>query len=98
MGDGWIKAYRQTMESQVFCNSELFHVWMYCLFRAGHGHRWVNVRTGRGSTRVELLPGQFIFGRKTAAAALGMSPSSVRNRMSKLKEIGNVDIQPDTHF
>jgi len=56
------------------------------------------VQTGAGTTEVELKPGQFIFGRKTASEELKMKPSSVRNRMVKLQNIENLDIQPDTHY
>ncbi|NDY71447.1 hypothetical protein [Desulfobacter hydrogenophilus] len=45
-----------------------------------------------------MKKGQFIFGRKTAAKELKMSPSTIRNRMEKLKTVENLDIQTDTHF
>ncbi|WP_020585632.1 hypothetical protein [Desulfobacter curvatus] len=45
-----------------------------------------------------MKKGQFIFGRKTAAKELKMSPSTIRNRMEKLKNVENLDIQTDTHF
>jgi hypothetical protein len=66
--------------------------------KATHSQIWIPVKTGVGSTEVELMPGQFIFGRFEGAKELKMKPSSVRNRMEKLKNIGNLDIQPDTHF
>ena len=66
--------------------------------KGNHEETWVPVKTGRGETQVHVLPGQFIFGRKTAAKELNMDTSNVRNRMKKLKTIGNVDMQPDTHY
>ncbi len=46
----------------------------------------------------EVQPGQFIYSRKKAAKELGMPESTVRNRMEKLDDMGNVDIQKDNHF
>jgi len=45
-----------------------------------------------------LLPGQFIFGRESAAKELGMKPSTVRNRMQKLKKMGNLDIKVASQY
>ena len=66
--------------------------------KASHKEIWIPVRTGIGFTQVQILPGQFIFGRHEAAKELKMRPGSVRNRMEKLKNIGNLDIKPDKHF
>jgi len=98
MNDGYIKAYRKTMKSRVFQNEGLFKVWMWCLWKASHTEQWVSIKTGRGFTEIHLLPGQFIFGRKTAAKELKMKPSTVRNRILKLKNMGNLDIQSNTHY
>ena len=66
--------------------------------KASHEEKWVPIKTGKGETIVHLMPGQFIFGRKSASKKLRMKPSSVRNRIEKLKNIGNLDTQPNTHF
>jgi hypothetical protein len=57
-----------------------------------------SVKTGRGHTLVNLFPGQFLFGRHTAAEKLRIPPSSIRNRMQTLKNLKMVDIQPDKHY
>ncbi|HUU53197.1 MAG TPA: hypothetical protein VMW44_00985 [Candidatus Bathyarchaeia archaeon] len=98
MDRGYVKLYRKSIDSQVFANTELWKVWTWCLMKATHKPIWVELPTGRGITEVFLQPGQFIFGRKTASKKLRMKPSSIRNRIKKLKNIGNLDIQPDTHF
>ena len=54
--------------------------------------------TGKGETEVELLPGQFIFGRKTAARSMKMKESTIRNRIEKLKKLEKIDIKSDTHY
>ena len=98
MNNGCIQIHRKIMDSQVWKNPELFKVFCWCILRANYTDRWVTVATGRGETTVHIKRGQFIFGRLKAAEELNMKPSSVRNRMAKLKKMQNVDIQPDTHF
>ncbi len=95
---GFIFLHRKLLDSRVFQNEGLLKVWIWCLLKAGHEDRWVPVKTGRGETEILLRKGQFIFGRKTAAKELKMSPSTIRNRMEKLKKVENLDIQTDTHF
>ncbi len=82
----------------MWANSQLWQVWCYCLLRSNHEDQWVTVKTGRGETEVLVKSGQFLFGRKSAGKTLRQKPTSVYNRLKKLKKLGNVDIQPDTHF
>ena len=96
--EGFVLLYRKTIDSRVFQNANLYKVWSWCLCKASHKEQWVPMQTGRGITEVHIYPGQFIFGRKVAAKELLMKPSSVRNRMEKLKNMRNVDIQPDRHY
>jgi len=94
--DGWVPLFRKSMDSQVFQNPGLWKVWTWCLMKASHTEQWVPMKTGRGKTEVHLMPGQFIFGRKTAAKELRMKPSTVRNRMQKLKNMQNLDTLEDS--
>lgn len=96
MNDGWIKLWRKLRQSRVWENPRLLKVWLWCLFRANHKENWVTVRSGRGTTEVKLFPGEFIFGRKTAARELKMKPSSVRNFIAKLRNLKNLDVKQDT--
>ena len=98
MKTGWIQLHRALLESQVFINEGLLKVWIYCLLRANHEPCWVPINIGRAVTEIKLKPGQFIYGRKEAGKELRMKPSSVRNRMEKLKNMRNLDIQTDTHY
>jgi len=43
-------------------------------------------------------PGQFIFGRESAAKELKMSPSTVWNRIKKLENMRNLDIESDSKY
>jgi len=96
--DGYIKLYRKTVKSQVFQSEGLFKVWAWCLLKASHEGRWVSVKTGRGNTEVWVGPGQFIFGRKTAAKELKMNPETVRKRMMTLKNMQNCTMQSTSHY
>ena len=98
MNEGYIKAYRKTVESRVFKNEGLFKTWMWCLWKASHTEQWVTIKTGRGFTEVHLIPGQFIFGRKKAAKELNMKEPTVQKRMLKLKNMGNIIIESITHY
>lgn len=86
------------MDSQIFNNSGLFHVWIWCLLKAAHKKQWVSAKTGRGTTEVELEPGQFVFTRNTAAKELRMSPSTFQKRIEKIKNIENLIIKSNNHY
>lgn len=98
MERGWVKLWRKSKNSQVFKNAELWRLWTWCLMKANHEGRYVEVKTGRGNTQVWVEPGQFIFGRKTAAKEVFGTPSGTAKRMLKLQNLKNLDIQRDTHF
>jgi hypothetical protein len=95
---GYVKLFRKVMHSQVFANEGLFHLWVWCLLKASHKEEWVPMRTGSGTTEIKIGPGQFVYGRKAAAKELRASPSTIRNRIKKLENIGNIATQPASHF
>lgn len=98
MNRGWIRLHRKTVDSRVFKNEGLLKVWIWCLCRANYEDCWIPVSTGRGETEVELKRGQFVFGRKSAAASLDMNENTVWKRMKKLENIKNLTIQSNTHY
>ena len=95
---GWIKLHRKLLDSRVFVNEGLLKTWVWCLLKANHETEWVPVKTGKGTTEVKIEPGQFIFGRKTAAKELKMKLSTVWKRMLKLETTQNLNIQRNTHY
>ena len=96
MNRGYFCIWRKIEDSVVFQNEGLLKVFLWCLIRANHKESFVQVKTGRGSTEVKLLPGSFLFGRESAAKRLSMSPSTVWKRILKLKklEILNIGNRP----
>lgn len=98
MDRGWVKLWRKTLDSRIFQDSELLKLWIWCLLKANHKLNWCSVNTGRGQTQIQVNPGQFVFGRNSAAKQLQMKPTTIRKRILKLKSMGNCDIQSDTHY
>ncbi len=98
MNRGWVKLWRKLLDSEIFQNESLLKVAIWALLKATHKEEWIPVKTGRGVTTVHLKPGQFIFGRHTAAKELRMPPSSTRNRIQLLRNARFMDTQPNTHY
>jgi hypothetical protein len=66
--------------------------------KASHKERWWTMKTGKSEIEIKIMPGQFVYGRLSAATELNMKPSTVRNRMEKLKNMQNLDIKEDTQY
>ena len=95
---GYVFLHRKLIGSRVFQNAELLKLFIWCLLKANHKGSWVPITTGRGKTEVFIQPGQFIFGRSTAARELNMPASSVRNRISTLQKIEIITVKKDSHY
>jgi hypothetical protein len=96
-GGGWVKLWRKSLDSDVFADPHLWRLFSWCLLSASHTGRHVGVKTGRGETVITLGPGQFIYGRKSAARELGWPESTLNDRMKRLEAMGTITIQADTH-
>jgi len=66
--------------------------------KASHKKRWVSVKVGRAETEVEILPGQFIFGRASASKKLNMNQNTIWKRMQKLKNMRNLTIESNSKY
>ena len=95
---GWVKLWRKTLDSEVFADPQLMHLFVWCLLSASHTAHHVPVKTGRGNTVITVGPGQFLYGRKSLARTLRLKDSTARRRMKRLESMGMIAIQPDTHF
>jgi len=96
--NGYIFLHRKSLFSQVFQDESLWKLWTWCLLKASYKERWVSMKSGKGTVQVKIMPGQFIYGRESAAKELKCTPSTIRNRMEKLKNIGNLDIEKDSKY
>lgn len=95
---GWVRLYRKAFDSQVFQSAPLWQLWCYCLGEAAWKERWTSVSVGKATTEVHLLPGQCVFGRHAWAKYLRQKPTSTWERLLKLRNMGNIDIQTDSHY
>lgn len=98
MDNTWICLHRKSVESMAFQNDGLWKVWTWCLMKASYKERWVPIKTGKGTTQVNIKSGQFIFGRKSASKVLNMKPTTIRSRIKILEKYGNIDTQNMTHY
>ena len=90
----WLKLNRSILSSDVFSNASILKVWIWCLCKASHKKH----KTLVGLQEVELLPGQFIFGRHAASKELDIPESSVNRYMKKLEKWGNLNIKANNKF
>src|SRR5205085_3586487 len=95
---GWLRLYRQIGESPVFDSPQDLKVWIWCLISASHQKRRVSMASGRGFVEVEIEPGQFICGRKSAAKKLRMKGSTITDTMRRLQRDGNIVIKANSKF
>ena len=96
--DGWIRLWRKALDSDVFADPLLWHLFSWCLLSANHTTAHVRVKIGRGETVVKLEPGQFLYGRKSAGRKLALPESTLNDRMKRLAAMGAISIQADTHY
>lgn len=94
MSKTFIKLSRCLMHNVVFDNEKLLKVWIWCLLKASYKERSKQV----GMQTVLLQPGQFIFGRHTAAEELGFSESFVFRAMKNLEKLEKVNIKANNKF
>lgn len=95
---GWIKLWRKLIDDEVFQDSVLLKILIWCLLKACHKVESFPVRTGRGITTVTLEPGQLLFGRNQAAKELKIPPATVQRKMVRLEKLGFLIIQVSRHY
>ena len=91
---GWIKLHRKIVDNKIWANSDGLKVWLWCLLKASHNK--VTILVGRQN--VNLDDGEFIFGRLSASEELCMSPSTVRNWITFLKQDSYLDIKSNNKY
>ena len=91
---GYIKIFRKIRGNPLYKNSTALHCWLECLLKASHKVHTVQV----GRQRIDLQPGQFVFGRHTFADNLGISGSTVWYWISIFKADRLIDIKKTTKY
>jgi len=78
--NGWVRAYRKTLDWPWFRDPKTAHFWEYCRLKATFQARRALVEP----VSVDLHPGQFIFGRRVAADETGLSEQEIRTASKHL--------------
>ena len=90
MTELWFKFHFHWIEdSPVFANAEYFKLFVWLLARARRNPESVSLASGEV---VRLDTGECIVGRNQGAKALGIHPSTFRNRLDKLVEFGAIKL------
>jgi hypothetical protein len=80
--------------SPIFKKPRLFHFAIWCLLKATHRPYSGLV----GYQKIDLQPGQFIFGRRAAAKELPLSEQNIRTCLKTLRELGFLTIKSTHRF
>jgi len=86
---GYVWIWRKISDSGILQNHKLTAFWIWCLIKASHKTHKLMV----GFKEVELQPGQFIFGRRTAAKELKMSEQSLRTCLNSCKTSSKLTLE-----
>lgn len=83
--------HRKIVKSNVFLDSHLLQLWIYCLARASHkDNDYPN-----GSKIIKLKPGQFRTGRRELAMDMRVNENTIYKRLLMLKKLGMVELKSD---
>lgn len=91
---GYVKFHRKSLEGGLIKNHRLWVFWTWTLLKASHKTRVQQV----GFEEIEIDPGQFVTGRKAAAAELGMTERQVRTCIKSLSESGKIAVKTTNRF
>lgn len=90
MANDWIRLHRSSLDSVVFSDPFLWHLFSWCLLKAN----WKD-----GYFRGELIPrGSFVTGRESASEALSVSPSKYRRGIERLKQLNCITTKATNRF
>lgn len=87
---GFILLFRQSIDSEVFQDPHLWHLFSWCLFKANYKDK-----VFKGT----LIPrGSFVSGRFVASEQLGIPPATWYKRMKRLELTGCISIKGSSKF
>jgi hypothetical protein len=83
---GWIKIHRKILLHPVFQDSELLHIFLYCIAKANHKPgRVLSPKSNGGELTIER--GQFIFGQRKAAKETGVNARTAHRKLVLLEKL-----------
>ena len=100
MDDGYIKLFRQSIDSWVFKHQTAWKIWTWCLMKASYKERSVPIKIGKGVTIVTIKEGEFIFGRNKAEEALNIDGATIWRWINKFADEKNnmVSLKVSSHY
>lgn len=94
MNRGYVRLWRKSLDAGWIKNHKLWVFWTWCLLKASHKEYDAIV----GLQRVNLFPGQFVFGLKKAAEETGLTIREIRTIIDFLKKSENLTIKTTNKF
>lgn len=94
MHKGYVKLYRDILNSIIFQNEKLLKIFIWCLLKASHKEREQII----GRKVIILKEGQFIFGRNKAATELDISPSTLWDYMKLMEKYNIISIKSNNKY
>lgn len=91
---GWVPLPRTVLDNGLLRDHKLFIFLAYCQLKTTHKQYQAIIR----KMTINLLPGQFIFGRKKASEETGLSEGVIRSCITQLKKSGDLTIKSTSRF
>lgn len=94
MNNGFIVIWRKFEETWFYKDSYAVHLALHLIMKANHE----TTKFVFNKQPMELVRGQCIVGRHKLALETGIAPSTIRNKLELLKNVGFLDIKSDSKF
>lgn len=91
---GFVLIWRKITETSFYKDSYAYHLASHLLIHANHKDKIITFN----GAHLDIKRGQFIAGRYSLSDATGIKPSTVRNKLALLKNIGFLDIKSNNKF
>ncbi|WP_332457495.1 hypothetical protein [Petrimonas sp.] len=95
---GFIKLYRQLLDSEIFASPIGLKIWIWCLLKANYKSKFIPLKVGKGETIIEVKRGSFVFGRHKASQELDINGSMIYRWIKKFEEIGMIEIDVNNQY
>lgn len=96
--EGYLKLYRQIVDSEIFASPNGLKIWIWCLCKASYKEKHMTIQIGRGESIVKLEVGSFLFGRFKAEQELDLSGSMIYRWIKRLEDLGMIKIISNSHY
>lgn len=96
--EGYLKLYRQIVDSEIFASPNGLKIWIWCLCKASYKEKHMTIQIGRGESIVKLEVGSFLFGRFKAEQELDLSGSMIYRWMKRFEDLGMINIVSNSHY